>query len=275
MTGRIIATGLLLTLAAQAQAAAAVPQELPPPGLYRVDSTIRKDEKVGPHEASTTFRADGASGDQASRSVVARQDGGARIDKGDAPLTQCIKAGAQALPPAFAAAACKTQPQCPRPGTGCRVPYRKIHAQNSPPGCHNLGIRDRDRHVGRGHAQSGWHSGNAAEGRERRRVGGRSRSRRPGTGRHAAPSSQPGARPWGGRGDDGASPGRRENPTGAGTRATSHRAHAWPSAGPDSRAHHAHPHCRTLHGALNHDEYHPSVPPRRAVPATGKWTPSE
>ena len=110
MTGRIIATGLLLTLAAQAQAAATVPQELPPPGLYRVDSTTRKDEKVGPHEASTTFRSDGASGDQASRSVIAGQDGGARIDKGDAPLTQCIKAGAQVLPPAFAAAACKTQP---------------------------------------------------------------------------------------------------------------------------------------------------------------------
>lgn len=111
MTGRIIATGLLMTLAAQVQAAAAaVPQELPPPGLYRVDNTTRKDEKVGPHEASTTFRSDGASGDQASRSVIADQDGGTRIDKGDAPLTQCIKAGAQVLPPAFAAAACKTQP---------------------------------------------------------------------------------------------------------------------------------------------------------------------
>ena len=90
MTGRTITAWLLLALAAQAQAAAAVPQELPPPGLYRVDNTTRKDEKVGSHEASTTFRADGASGDQTSRSVIAGQDGGARIDKSDAPLTQLL-----------------------------------------------------------------------------------------------------------------------------------------------------------------------------------------
>jgi len=89
-----------------AHAGAALAQELPPPGLYRVDSVAQADHQVGRHQAIITTEEDGATGDQATRSVVAGMDSGRTVHKGDAPVTQCVKAGPPPLPPAFGKGTC-------------------------------------------------------------------------------------------------------------------------------------------------------------------------
>jgi hypothetical protein len=98
---------VLFALAAHAGAALA--QELPPPGLYRVDTVAQADDQVGPHQAIITTEEDGASGDQATRSVVAGMDSGRTVHKGGAPVTQCVKAGPPPLPPAFGKGTCTNQ----------------------------------------------------------------------------------------------------------------------------------------------------------------------
>lgn len=98
---------ILFALAAHAGAALA--QELPPPGLYRVDTVGQSEHQVGPHQAIMTTETDGASGDQATRSVVAGADSGRTVHKGGAPVTQCVKAGPPPLPPAFSKGACTNQ----------------------------------------------------------------------------------------------------------------------------------------------------------------------
>lgn len=89
--------------------APAAAQELPPPGLYRIDSEGETRHGIGRHEARISFRSDGASGDETTRSVVAGQDSGSHTSRGSAPLTHCVKAGPPVIPPAFAKGLCKTQ----------------------------------------------------------------------------------------------------------------------------------------------------------------------
>lgn len=91
-----------------ATAHAAAP-ELPPPGLYRIDSEGQARHGMGPHEARISVRTGGASGDETTRSVVAGQDSGSRTTRGSGPLTHCVKAGPPVVPPAFAKGLCKTQ----------------------------------------------------------------------------------------------------------------------------------------------------------------------
>lgn len=98
---------VLFALAAHAGAALA--QELPTPGLYRVDTVGKAEHQVGPHQAIITTEEDGASGDQATRSVVAGADSGRKVYKGGAPVTQCVKAGPPTLPPAFGKGTCTNQ----------------------------------------------------------------------------------------------------------------------------------------------------------------------
>ncbi len=90
-------------------AGAALAQELPPPGLYRVDNVGQAEHQVGPHSAIIATEEDGASGDQATRSVVAGMDSGRTVNKGSAPVTQCVKAGPPPLPPAFGKGTCTNQ----------------------------------------------------------------------------------------------------------------------------------------------------------------------
>jgi hypothetical protein len=105
---RLVILPVLLAVAACAGAAARVPQEVPPPGLYRVDLDSKMEEKVGQHAYAIHSRTDGGSGDESTRSVAAGQDSGTRVAKGSAPLTQCIKAGPPALPSHLAKGVCKT-----------------------------------------------------------------------------------------------------------------------------------------------------------------------
>jgi len=104
---RVVFIPALLALAAHAGPVLA--QELPPPGLYRVDNVGRSEHQVGPHQAIITTDEDGASGDQATRSVVAGMDSGRTVHKGAAPVTQCVKAGPPPLPPAFGKGTCTNQ----------------------------------------------------------------------------------------------------------------------------------------------------------------------
>lgn len=98
----------LAPLVLAAGGAGAAPQDLPPPGLYRVDTDTRVQEKAGPHDATIEYRTDGRSGDQATRATVAGQSDGGRVSKGSGPVTQCIRGGAPILLPADAKGVCKT-----------------------------------------------------------------------------------------------------------------------------------------------------------------------
>jgi len=106
---RFVILPVLLAVAAHAGAAARVPQEMPPPGLYRIDLDSKMEEKVGKNGYTIHSRTDGGSGDESTRSVIAGRDSGTRVVKGGPPLTQCIKAGPPVIPPAFAKGMCKTQ----------------------------------------------------------------------------------------------------------------------------------------------------------------------
>lgn len=97
-----------LVLALAAGGACAAPQDLPPPGLYRVDTDTRLQEKVGPHDATIEYRTDGRSGDQATRATVAGQSDGGRVSKGSGPVTQCIRSGPPVLLSPGAKGVCKT-----------------------------------------------------------------------------------------------------------------------------------------------------------------------
>lgn len=98
----------LLALALAAGGAGAAPHDLPPPGLYRLDSDTRVQEKIGPHDATVDFHTDGRSGDQTRRATVAGQSDGARVAKGSGPVTQCVRSGPPALLPPNAKGVCKT-----------------------------------------------------------------------------------------------------------------------------------------------------------------------
>jgi len=87
--------------------ACAAARDLPPPGLYRVDTATRVGEKVGPHVATIDFHTDGASGNQSSRAVVAGRDDGGRMAKGDGPVTQCIRSGPPVVLPPSGKGVCK------------------------------------------------------------------------------------------------------------------------------------------------------------------------
>lgn len=97
-----------LALALAAGAASAAPQDLPPPGLYRVDTDTRVQEKVGPHDATIAYRTDGSSGDQTTRATVAGHSDDGRVSKGSGPVTQCIRGGAPVQLPVDAKGVCKT-----------------------------------------------------------------------------------------------------------------------------------------------------------------------
>lgn len=114
----------------------AAQQELPPPGLYRVDSDARIQHKAAPH-ATTTIHTDGGSGDQVSRSVVAGIDGGRQVARGGAPVTQCVRAGTPALPPALGKAACKTE-------STTRTKDGVVHLASCPTGKLSLKVRRLD-----------------------------------------------------------------------------------------------------------------------------------
>jgi hypothetical protein len=72
-----------------ATAAPAAPVELPPLGLYRIDT----DATIGDHDAplETRIATDGASGDTSARYTVGERSA-TREFKGTAPLTHCVKA---------------------------------------------------------------------------------------------------------------------------------------------------------------------------------------
>lgn len=105
---RIVIASVLLAVTAHAGAAARVPQEMPPPGLYRIDLDSKMEEKVGKVGYTIHSRTDGGSGNESTRSVIDGQDSGTRVAKSSAPLTQCIKAGPPVLPPQLAKGVCKT-----------------------------------------------------------------------------------------------------------------------------------------------------------------------
>jgi len=105
MNRLLILSATLLALAAGR--ACAAPHDFPPPGLYRLDTDTRVQEKIGPHEAIIDYNTDGQSGDQITRAIVAGQSDGGRVAKGSGPVTQCIRRGPPVLPP-NAKGVCKT-----------------------------------------------------------------------------------------------------------------------------------------------------------------------
>lgn len=105
---RPVATLTAQLLALAAGGACAAPHDLPPPGLYRLDTDTTVQQKIGPHDATTDYRTDGRSGDQATHSIVAGQSDGGRVAKGSGPVTQCVRSGPPALLPPNAKGVCKT-----------------------------------------------------------------------------------------------------------------------------------------------------------------------
>lgn len=101
----LILSATLLALATGG--ACAAPQDLPPPGLYRLDTDARVQQRIGQHDAAIDYRTDGRSGDQATHAIVAGQSDGGRVAKGSGPVTQCIRRGPPVLPP-NARGVCKT-----------------------------------------------------------------------------------------------------------------------------------------------------------------------
>ena len=102
----LILSATLLALAAGG--ACAAPHDLPPPGLYRLDTDARVQQRIGQHDATIDYRTDGRSGDQATHAIVAGQSDGGRVAKGSGPVTQCIRRGPPVLLPPNARGVCKT-----------------------------------------------------------------------------------------------------------------------------------------------------------------------
>lgn len=96
----------LVFAAAAAEAAPGLPVELPPLGLYRIDT----DATIGYHDtpAETRIATDGASGDTSARYTVGERSA-TRQFKGTAPVTHCVKAVTGGVFPVPNAGACSVK----------------------------------------------------------------------------------------------------------------------------------------------------------------------
>jgi hypothetical protein len=87
---------------------AGMSQDLPPPGLYRIDSESTVNQSVPGTTASTTQREDGSNGNIRSQARIGAQSTGERAFTGKGPVTHCVMPGITASHMAMSGANCKT-----------------------------------------------------------------------------------------------------------------------------------------------------------------------
>lgn len=133
---------LTLLAGGMARAAPAIEQNVPPPGLYRLDAASTSSLPAPAPANRVDTRVDGASGDIVRRERVAGADSGEKVYEGKGPVTHCIRPRriSDALYTSAVALA-----SCPDQSSQIGADGVLVHTANCPAGVVTLTIRRIDK----------------------------------------------------------------------------------------------------------------------------------